>query len=92
MTDTLLTRLPPTERGLALADTYCVTDIETTADSVMLDGQRWYDTRPMLDPREHCDEFIDLAKATIDHVLSRGLAVRHLQQPHLVRLTPKALG
>lgn len=46
----------------------------------------WYDTRPMLDPRESSPETIDLLTEYLDYAIECGLARRHTQLPHLVRL------
>lgn len=70
-----------------LADASVITDIESEGfihDDV--DGQRWYDTRPMLDPREHCDEVIDQAALAIGYALDRGLVERHPDRPYLLRI------
>lgn len=70
-----------------LADQAAVCDIQSESHGyVDADGRRWYDTRPMLDPREHADEVIDMARVAIDYALHRGLISRHPVLPHLVRM------
>ena len=72
-----------------IADRACVCDIE--CEGIAEDdghGRRWYDVRPMLDPREHCDEMIDMAREAIDYALARGLVARHADLPHLLRVLP----
>ena len=64
----------------------CVSDIELHAAPVMLDGVRWYDTRPMVDPREHSPECIDMGEKAITLALGFHLAERHPEHPHLLRV------
>jgi hypothetical protein len=45
----------------------------------------WYDTRPMVDEREHSPEFIDMARLSLDHAQSTGLFVQHPVHTYLVR-------
>lgn len=75
-----------------LADRYAVSDIETQAVSLRgPDGTRWYDTRVMLDPREHEPRSLDMAQDAIEYAIERELATRHPEQPHLLRITSKGL-
>jgi hypothetical protein len=46
----------------------------------------WWDTRPMLDPREHAPQVVDMATEALQYALDTGLAIRHPRAPHLVRL------
>lgn len=70
-----------------IADRACISDIETEGIAERdRHGRRWYDTRPMLDAREHCDEMIDMAHEALDYAIARGLVVRHAELPHLVRI------
>ena len=72
-------------RGLALANRAVVETIECECIRVHLpEGGIWYDTRPMLDPREHAPEVIDMAREALDYALQSQLAFRHMHQPHLV--------
>lgn len=59
--------------------------IESEAHPVELDGYRWYDTRPMLDARQHAPEVIALHVRDLDFAFSVGLYRAHNEQPHLVR-------
>lgn len=69
-----------------VADRAAVADIECDAvrDTSRTDGC-WYDVRPMLDPREHAEPYIDMAREAIDWALHRGYFQRHPHQPHLLR-------
>jgi hypothetical protein len=51
-----------------------------------IDGRRWLDTRPMLDPRECCGETIDKNGRCLAHAIGSGLVARHAELPHLVRI------
>jgi hypothetical protein len=73
-------------RAYLIADAAAVADIESSCPSSMVGGQRWHDTRPMLDEREHCSEVIDMARQALDHAAERGLIERRLSEPHLVRI------
>lgn len=76
-----------------LADWYVTSDIELSCPSVRLPESAWlwHDTRPMLDEREHCPEFIDMSRIALDYAVSTGLFARHPQQPHLLRFVRRAL-
>ena len=50
----------------------------------------YYDVRPMLDPREHAPEAIDMAREALAYALASHIAVRHPQLEHLVRIVPRA--
>ena len=84
----------PTELiGLAhrIADRAVVSDIETAGVAETdAQGRRWYDTRPMLDPREQPDDFIEMTVQALTYAHERGLVSPHPGHPHLVR-TAKAV-
>jgi hypothetical protein len=71
-----------------LADQAAVADIECegvpTTDE---HGRTWYDTRPMLDPREVPEQVADMARLAIGYALHRGLASPHPAHAHLLRIT-----
>lgn len=69
-----------------LANAAVVSDIESNACKVQVAGATWYDIRPMLDPREHASEAIDMAGLAIGYALCSGVIFRHPEQTHLVRL------
>lgn len=74
-------------RAFRLANAAVVTDIES--EGVRLHdrtGGRWYDLRPMLDEREHCPEFIDMAREAIDFGLAAGLLTADPTHAHIVRI------
>lgn len=68
----------------AIADRACVDDIRSMAASAP--GGYW-DTRPMLDSREHSAAWIDMAQQALDYAHLRGLLQRHPLHDHLVRIT-----
>lgn len=70
-----------------LADRAVVSDIETEAITVTDEhGRRWYDTRPMLDPREMPDDFVEMIRQALVYAQQRGLTSAHPTQAHLVRI------
>jgi hypothetical protein len=77
------------QQGLAIANAAVISDIETEAVRVhiALPG-RWYDTRPMLDPREHCGPVIDMAAQSLAYAEASGLIHRHAHERHLVCINP----
>lgn len=70
-----------------LADKYAIEAISFDGVPESIDGRRWYDTRPMLDPRERSAQNIDLAREVLAYAHDRGLISPHPTQAHLVRLT-----
>ena len=74
--------------AMAIAGRAVVSDIESYC--VRVDGPpgRWYDTRPMLDPREHASEVIDMAAQAMAYAEAAGLVTRHADHKHLVCITP----
>lgn len=84
----MLSQVQVLTMGLLIANRAAVSDIESECVAAQGDdGWRWYDTRPMLDPREHCGEIIDMATDTLAYAEACGLIRRHAQQRHLVRIT-----
>jgi hypothetical protein len=74
--------------GLTIANRAVIADIESECVALDdADGVRWHDTRPMIDPNEHCSEVIDMATETLAYAEESGLIRRHAQQRHLVRIT-----
>lgn len=72
--------------ALAIADRAVLADIECEAVAEHIEGQRWYDTRPMLDPRERPADFIEMARQAIEYAVQRGLVERHHRSAYLVRV------
>ena len=72
-----------------IADSAVVCEIEQLSDYDMHSTAwpRWYDVRPMLNEHENSPQCIDMNKLAIDYALMRGLAVRHPERAHLVRIT-----
>jgi len=75
-------------RSTRLAHRLVLQDIEACHE-VVEDGQRWLDTRPMVDPREHCPEVVDMATEALAHADDWKLIRRHPTQPHLVRVAAR---
>jgi hypothetical protein len=70
-----------------LANQLAVTDIECHGHLVAFDEPgRWYDTRPMLDEREHPPQVLELMSKALAFALASGAARRHSSLPHLVRV------
>lgn len=71
-----------------LADRAVVSDIETEGVAQTDEhGRIWFDTRPMLDPREMPDDFIEMNRQALDYAHQRGLIRPHPSHAHLVRIT-----
>jgi hypothetical protein len=65
-----------------------VADVECYGVRVHLpEPGRWYDTRPMLDPREHSGPVLDMHAELLQFGQDTGALVRHPSQPHLLRAT-----
>jgi hypothetical protein len=73
-----------------LANRAVISDIETGAVACQLAGVRWYDTRPMLDEREHDSVVVDMAGQAIGYALASRLVIQHPDMPHLVRIANRA--
>lgn len=73
--------------GLRLAVRYVVADVESGGVRTHLpEPGRWYDTRPMLDPREHAGPVIDQALEALRFGEASNALLRHPQHRHLVRV------
>ncbi|MEY8688351.1 MAG: hypothetical protein AB9M53_00545 [Leptothrix sp. (in: b-proteobacteria)] len=74
-----------------LAADYIRSDIEGNStpwvDHVGVAPLTWWDTRPMLDPREQPDHVIDMATQALAYADACGLITRHPSMPHMVRIT-----
>lgn len=82
-----MNRIDLAELAHRIADRACVADIETEAVAQTdAQGQRWYDTRPMLDPREQCDDNVEMARQALAYAHDRGLTSAHPQHGYLVRI------
>ncbi len=77
--------------AVRIASQAVVADIQTNACHTELDGVVWWDTRPMLDPREHAPQALDMALLALDYAVLAGLAVRHPDSPYLLRITTAGL-
>ena len=77
--------------AFAIANESAIECIESEAVRIDLgDGLRWYDTRPMLDPREHCAESIDLMTRRLQYAEASGLVTRTGDREWLVCLATTA--
>ncbi len=61
-------------------------DLETYAAACRIEGERWWDTRPLLDTREQPQECIDMAVQALDYGISTGMLQQHPTMPHIVRM------
>lgn len=81
-----------TRRAYRIADGACIADIETgSVPQTDEHGQRWYDIRPMLDPRELSDPVVDMNRVALDYALLRCIVVVHPAHSHLVRIIARGL-
>ena len=74
-----------------LANRAVVADVQTQCVCVWSEWpgegkQRCYDTRPMLDPREHAPEVIDMVVQALSYGEWAGVLVRHPAARYLVRV------
>lgn len=67
----------------AIADRAAAEDVRTMAIAA---PQGYWDTRPMLDSREHSPAWIDMAEQAIQYLELRALLQRHPIDRYLVRL------
>jgi hypothetical protein len=76
------------QRAVRIANDAVVADIESNCPALHSPCGRitWYDTRPMLDPREHSPELVDMAQEAIQYGVDSGLLVRHAEHPHWLRV------
>lgn len=73
-------------KAIAIANACVLDDVRSEAWAIEIDGTRWWDTRPMVDHREHAAESVDRMRLALDYALSVGLIQMHPQLPHLVRI------
>lgn len=77
------------QQALTIANRAVISDIE--CNCVRLEnvptGRPWFDTRPMVDPREHAPESLDMATQALAYAEASGLIERNPQYRHLVRIT-----
>ena len=73
--------------GLSIANRAVISDIETGCVAVRNgNGWTWYDTRSMVDPREHASETLDMATDALAYAEASGLIRRHPRDRHMVRV------
>lgn len=74
-------------RGLALGNAAVVDTVRSEGVRVQIpDAGDWFDTRPMLDPREHSPQVTDMAAEALSYGEAAGLLCRHSVHRHLVRV------
>lgn len=74
-------------RAFRIANQAVVADIQCNAIHTKVEDTVWWDTRPMLDPREHAPQVLDMALLALDYAVLSGLAARHQDHPYLLRIT-----
>jgi hypothetical protein len=86
--DQMLAELAEVRQAISIANRAVICDIESEGHLVVEDGIRYYDVRPMTDPREHGPENVDMATEAITYAVSAGLVVAHPdpERPWLVRV------
>lgn len=72
--------------AMRIASTAVISDIETNAICVTLDGATWWDVRPMLDEREQPPECVDMSRQAIAYALDAQIVEQHPAQPHMLRI------
>ena len=90
--DALCASSPPLMRtAFEIANESVVCTIESNGNRVeMGDGLRWYDTRPMLDEREHSPEIIAWHQRDLAYAEAAEIITRTGDAPWLVCLHLKA--
>jgi hypothetical protein len=70
-----------------------IADIQTECAKAAAPGEAaadWYDTRPMLDPREHAPQVLDMAARALALADAMRIITRHPHAQHLVRIAKGA--
>lgn len=74
-------------RWLEYGNKAVIADIESECVRVqMSEPGIWYDSRPMVDPREHAPQVVDEAAEALSLAESFGLIVRHPVQRYMLRI------
>lgn len=73
-------------QAFRIANAAVISDIESEGNRITTISGRWYDVRPMLDPREHSSEVIDMFSEAIAYALAAGLITADPTHAHLVRI------
>lgn len=79
---------PLIAQAFRLANQLATEDLENEGHPVLIDGQRWWDTRPMLDANRHPPSVVADLVESINYGLSADLFEAHPNptQAHLVRV------
>lgn len=75
-----------TQLAFHIANRAVVEDIESYAVKQVTDGRIYWDTRPMLDTREHAPQMVDMAAQALQYAIGAGLVGLHPQRPYLVTI------
>ena len=73
-------------QAFRLANDAAVSDLESEAHPVTKDGQRWWDTRPMLDANRHTPRVLAMLAEALTFGLLSELFEPHPSESHLVRV------
>lgn len=73
-------------RGVRIGLQAVQDSLQTHGVPVQMPDGRWFDVRPMLDPREQSTEAIDKVVEVLSFGESMGLLQRHANLRHLLRL------
>lgn len=78
--------------AVSIADRSVVCDIESNCPVFyrMPDGRKVYDTRPMVDEREHAPQIVDMARQALEYARRRHLVWSPPGSEHLVVLAVSA--
>lgn len=77
-------------RAISIADSCARADVECSSHWQDIDGVRWHDITPALDPDKDAPELIAEFQASVDHLAARGLLVRDAANPTLVSFKTEA--
>lgn len=73
-------------RAMLIARAAVIADIESECVAETVGAQRWWDTRPMLDAREHAPAVVDMARESLQYALDTAIVTGHPTVAHLVRI------
>lgn len=65
---------------------YIVQTIEREAIPCAVDGERWYDVSPLLNPNEYAGKLLDLNREIVGLGLELGVLGPHPRRKHIVHI------